>query len=672
MKCYVKFIGVLDKAGATHYVEFIQGVNIITGKSSTGKSAIIEIFDYCFGSSDYTVPEGIITENTELYFIVLQFPSLALVLARRGESNSCFIKELTNLEDIDALRSTDATFFSKAYFMPLADFRKELGRYFNVTLTDVDEDIASRGYTGNRSSTPSVRSFASFMLQHQNLIANKHAIFFRFDEKEKREQAIDHFKVFLGIADQNYFILSQRLNEKKQELRKIALALPKKAEERSRDQAHISRALDEYSSISGTPLIELEVSGIVANPQHALDIISNTPVQINALSSVFEQQRAVLEQQRSVVLAKLRGIERQRSAAQSSVTFADNFTESVAAINVPTSAQIAVSVCPFCQTHSNHSEDEANLLTEAIDWLNNELRLSPYMRESFVEDVKTLSAQIVEIREELKVIQEKMALLDKQTADLEKERPVSELAIRAKLRVEAMLEVLIARSSADLDLKKEQLESDIRLLNDQLKRYNIATRLSEINAQIESAMKQIGQRFEFEESYRPINLKFSLETFDLWHERKDGKRVFLRAMGSGANWLYCHLTLFLALHRVFALNSKDGCKIPPILFLDQPTQVYFPNYQNDYAEEFDAKELVEGTARQNKIDEDLSAVVTMYNEFIRFCAETERDSKIRPQIIVTDHADHLKLGEATSFDSFVRARWRTRGFIAQTTTRTER
>jgi DNA repair ATPase RecN len=82
MNCFVKFVGVLDKDGATHYVEFVQGLNVITGKSSTGKSAIIEIFDYCFGSSDYTVPEGIITTRAEIYFTVLKFPALALVLAR--------------------------------------------------------------------------------------------------------------------------------------------------------------------------------------------------------------------------------------------------------------------------------------------------------------------------------------------------------------------------------------------------------------------------------------------------------------------------------------------------------------------------------------------------------------------------------------------------------------
>ncbi|MCK4629120.1 MAG: AAA family ATPase, partial [Sedimentisphaerales bacterium] len=67
MKTVIRYIGVTDKNDCVHAVSFTSGVNIITGRSSTGKSALIEIFDYCFGSSDFTVPEGVITDCTEIY-----------------------------------------------------------------------------------------------------------------------------------------------------------------------------------------------------------------------------------------------------------------------------------------------------------------------------------------------------------------------------------------------------------------------------------------------------------------------------------------------------------------------------------------------------------------------------------------------------------------------------
>lgn len=58
MRSYLKYIAVIDHNNNIHNVELFPGINIITGKSSTGKSALIEIFDYCFGNSEYTVPEG--------------------------------------------------------------------------------------------------------------------------------------------------------------------------------------------------------------------------------------------------------------------------------------------------------------------------------------------------------------------------------------------------------------------------------------------------------------------------------------------------------------------------------------------------------------------------------------------------------------------------------------
>ena len=47
MRSYIKYLGVIDKLDNCHYISLKEGLNIITGRSSTGKSAIIELFDYC-------------------------------------------------------------------------------------------------------------------------------------------------------------------------------------------------------------------------------------------------------------------------------------------------------------------------------------------------------------------------------------------------------------------------------------------------------------------------------------------------------------------------------------------------------------------------------------------------------------------------------------------------
>ena len=49
MKSVIYEMGVIDNNDKKHPVYFKSGLNIVTGASSTGKSALIEIFDYCLG-----------------------------------------------------------------------------------------------------------------------------------------------------------------------------------------------------------------------------------------------------------------------------------------------------------------------------------------------------------------------------------------------------------------------------------------------------------------------------------------------------------------------------------------------------------------------------------------------------------------------------------------------
>ena len=228
------------------------------------------------------------------------------------------------------------------------------------------------------------------------------------------------------------------------------------------------------------------------------------------------------------------------------------------------------------------------------------------------------------------------------------------------------MEDLLEKPDQKLEEQLRKIQEEITEIKHFLKQnYNVEQKLNEAGKHIWSYMKALGDCFEFEESYQPINLNFSLDTFDLWHE-SGTRKIFLRSMGSGANWLYCHLTLFLALHRYFS-TLGEHCSIPSILFLDQPSQVYFPSVL-DTTTDFSPREIAakEGDARKRPVDDDIKAVENLYSQLVKFCDETLKETGIEPQIIVTDHADKLKLDGEVSFESLVQGRrWRGkgRGFI---------
>ncbi|WP_217578997.1 hypothetical protein, partial [Mesorhizobium sp. GbtcB19] len=64
---------------------------------------------------------------------------------------------------------------------------------FGLNLSDMTIDSE-----GKKEGKPSIRSMTSYLFQHQNLIANKFALFYRFDEYKKRESVIKQFPVFAG------------------------------------------------------------------------------------------------------------------------------------------------------------------------------------------------------------------------------------------------------------------------------------------------------------------------------------------------------------------------------------------------------------------------------------------------------------------------------------------
>lgn len=665
MRAFIRHIGVVDQKDKVHSVTFGPGVNVVTGKSSTGKSALIEIFDYCFGSSDFTIPDGVITSNSEIYFVVINVTGVDLVLARRKDNaKAAFLKPESDLAKTADAQKLTVSFFDDKFYIPLSDFKRTLGRYFGLRVTDVEESSTERQYRGQKKPRPSIRSFASFMLQHQNLVANKHALFYRFDEREKRDQVIEHLKIFLGFADQQYFIKTQELDELQKRQRFIEIRIPRAAELRKIASNALGSAIREYHAISGHEIDLGETADLVKAPAIALEALRSLQIQVSSTSGEQIRQRNEIERKRARQIGELREEQRSLSSIQSSIEFAKRYTSEAGDVSLPESAKVSQTVCPFCKSEHGAIEAEANELSSAIRWLNDELKKSTHLLESFEEEELKAKRQLDVKKAAVLESDQEIAKIDAQIKDLEKFRTQHELALKAKLRAEAALESLLEKPDEELERQLEAVKNEIKEITKFLREnYDVKKKLETAESTIDALLSDFGSRFDFEESYRPINLRFSLETFDLWHETAD-RKVFLRSMGSGANWLYCHLALFLALHRYFA-SLGDACSIPSILFLDQPSQVYFPSMLDDDSE-FSPEALAakEGQSRKRTVDEDIVAVTNLYSQLVRYCAETKDATGIEPQIIVTDHADKLELVGKTKFEDLVQGRrWRTRGFI---------
>ncbi len=92
MSLQIRSILLYSKDGRVRTLSFKPGsVNIITGKSNTGKSAVIDIIDYCLGQKRFKVPEGVIRDCVSWYGVIFQIDTTqVLVVKPSPDANSTY------------------------------------------------------------------------------------------------------------------------------------------------------------------------------------------------------------------------------------------------------------------------------------------------------------------------------------------------------------------------------------------------------------------------------------------------------------------------------------------------------------------------------------------------------------------------------------------------------
>jgi thiol-disulfide isomerase/thioredoxin len=668
MKTLIHEIGVIDKQGNKHPVNFKKGLNVVTGKSSTGKSALIEIFDYCFGSGENTIPKGIITTSAAIYYVALSVNEQDMVIARDPDiATKAFFRRVESFNSDDIARD----YFNSSYFRPLDEFKKHLRDFF-LDIDDVDESLSARANRrfNAKAATPSIRSFSSFMLQHQNLVANKHALFYRFDEKEKRDQAIDHTKIFLGLVDQKYFHLSQEKERLSAEVRR--LERQKEVNKRTSEnyKQSVGPVLNQLYALMGFKEAPLSLEKVLRHPQDAKDQLDSiiVPEKINHNSDAATQRYNQLKLERTQKTAELRNLQRQAASINKHIQEEERFVDNVKQFSSPKHVHISASVCPFCHTEKDTLRESAEKLQQAITKLSGNLAQARPMKAKFESSLVEVQRNIEVFDKELTALNQQITEIEKTEKQLAEQKSLYESILMQKAKLFVLLDSLNMADDVELEKQIKALNKQLKDINKDLKKYDVQKGLENASEKVNEYMAEIGSHFEFEASYKPINLHFSFETFDLYHLTPKDERIYLRSMGSGANWLYSHVTLFLALHKYFS-ELSDKCAIPSILFFDQPTQVYFPNFNRDNSETFEKQKSQEAEQRrmlnvEQNIDEDIKAVENLFSQLSIYCNELEQKNGFSPQIIVTDHADNLTLSNGVSFESLVNGnRWRMRGLI---------
>jgi hypothetical protein len=185
-----------------------------------------------------------------------------------------------------------------------------------------------------------------------------------------------------------------------------------------------------------------------------------------------------------------------------------------------------------------------------------------------------------------------------------------------------------------LQRRAEELRAAYASLETELSYEIVEEHLTSIGSILSRQMTAAAQVLMLEHSTSPLRL--DMKRLTVVADTENGP-VPMSGMGSGANWVGYHLIAHLALHGWFSHRTRP---VPRFLFLDQPSQVYFPS-EREVAAEMSVHDLSE---------DDRSAVKRMFQYVFSAVAEVSPSF----QVIVTEHADI----DEEWFQSAVVERWR--------------
>ena len=194
-------------------------VNVLSGDSRTGKSAVVAIIDYCLGSHDCSVPGGKVRENASWFGIVISTADGRHLLARRNpdaerkETSDFFVKPLEPNEPVpktieEKNKDTDAVVEILTRMAGLEPIRRDDSGYENARI--------------------SFRDICHLLFQPQDVVASRLQMFDKMNVYHSKEKLANWFNFVIGVETVQDIL-------DKIELEKIRRALEAIARERERD-----------------------------------------------------------------------------------------------------------------------------------------------------------------------------------------------------------------------------------------------------------------------------------------------------------------------------------------------------------------------------------------------------------------------------------------------------
>jgi hypothetical protein len=606
--------------------------NVLTGASKTGKSAIIDIVDYCTGRSECNVADGVIRKHVGWYAILFQLREGQIFIARRNPD----LGEKTS-PDIYMERGVQIA-------IPPAS-----ALFKNTTVSGVEKFLgAAIGISENEHRPPAhtrepleanFRHALLLSFQDQNDIDSKQRLFHRQGEDWVGQAIKDTLPYFLGAVDEDRLLKQSQLDEARRRLRQLERQL---REAEALDTSTYPRARGLFDEAKQVGLIDDRLAPVsyevvfaalqrVARDDRVRDelIVGDGDDALAALRAERQSLRSELER----VNAEIRSTRTFTSETTGYEREAKEQRARLSAVGLIQDGGHDPSHCPLC-------ESQLTVPSPTVAQISRSLR--------------DLSEQLEAVEAENPRLQMRLARLSREESELEERLRENQQLINARLRENEILRVqqdsfiLQARTTGKvcqyvetasnvdggsaLKTTIDAARARVAALERELDVEDTREKLNAFLNIIGRYMTEYSRGLDLE--HRGSQLRLDIRNLTVVADTLDGP-VPLYRMGSGENWVGYHVLAHLGLHKWFRQKNRP---VPGFIIFDQPSQAHYPP-------EKDAEGSLDVLG-----DEDQTAVLQLF----RLISNAAAELSPQLQIIVMDHAD-LK---NDWFEAAVADRWR--------------
>lgn len=606
-------------------------VNVITGASQTGKSALSDIIDYCFGSSECHIAHGPLRLRVAWYGLRLQLASGEAFVARRcpppraQSSTDYFIAtgRRVNVPEASELRATTNLDGATTTLTSWVGIRDNLH----------EPPIGQR----RAALSATVRHAVALCLQQQDEIISKKHLFHGTTDHWVAQGLKDTLPYLLGAVDDDHVRKQGELRRLREQLRALERRLAEIAALRgdgaTKADALLAQARDAGLTQEVTSTWDGAVSALRAvlkTPLASVDVKLPDGVEFARLST----ERAELLQNQRRIRAD---IDAARAFSKDEKGFSHETKEQKARL-----ATIGIfeggkhgHTCPLCEQdlpNENAPPEVATLqraLTDVASRMESVARVEPHIENAIsVLEVRLQEVQqsLTRNRSQMEAVRSANSAVSEALADSAKKAHVLG---RISLYLESMPDV---PDTKDLEGQAESICAKCKHLEEELSDERVQEQLASIASLLSEKLTKWARELGLEHSEYPMRL--DLKKLTLVADTVDGA-IPMSRIGSGENGVGFHLIAHLALHQWFVQRSRP---VPHFIFFDQPSQVYFP-----------ADKDVDGSMGHVS-DDDRHRVRQMF----RLIFEAVEAVAPGLQVILIEHAD---LNEAWYRDA-VAERWR--------------